>query len=100
MEANRLKPIDDVRIEMYADGVLKDAHQGSGYHTVQQAIEAAYNGIRANSLNIEDYVYVVKNLTTGTQARYRVNAGDHARLIPEEETDCPRNKIPACGPGE
>ena len=31
--------------------------------------------------DIENYAFTVKNLTTGTSARYRVNAGGHIHII-------------------
>ena len=84
MKNNRLKPENDVRIELYFGGKLQDSYQGSGYSTVEQAIDAAYAGTHVNHLNIEDYVFRVTDLTTGTSARYRINAGGHVRILPEE----------------
>lgn len=83
MSINRIYPVDDVRIELYFDGKLKDAYQGSGYDNIEEAIRAAYEGVRSNA-NIEDYVFDVKNLTTGTSGRYRINAGGNVTLLPQE----------------
>lgn len=81
---NRIKPIDDVRVEIIDDeGKKVDAYQGSGYHTVEEAVMAAYEGTADAHLDARDYVYVVKNLTTGSEARYRFNAHDHLRILPE-----------------
>ena len=84
MENNRIHPTDDVRVEFWFDGKEIDTWQGSGFHAVSQAVNAAYDGSERANLNIEDYVFTVKNLTTGTSARYRVNAGDNLRILPEE----------------
>lgn len=83
MSINRIYPVDDVRIELYFDGKLKDAYQGSGYDNIEEAIRAAYEGVRSNA-NIEDYVFDVENLTTGTSGRYRINAGGNVTLLPQE----------------
>lgn len=50
----------------------------------QLAVEAAYEGSNATHNPIEDYVWRVTNLSTGTSARYRVDAGGHLRILPEE----------------
>lgn len=81
MKANRLHPHDDVRIELYFNGKLEDAYQGSGYRTISEAINAAYSGSSRENLNIQDYVFDVADLTTGTSARYRVNAGGNITLL-------------------
>ena len=83
MAINRLYPQDDVRVEIYYDGKLKDAYQGSGYDTIEEAVRAAFGGVKSNA-NIEDFVYEVKDLTTGTTGRYRVNAGGNVTLLPQE----------------
>lgn len=83
MAINRLLPQDDVRIELYFNGKLKDAYQGSGYENIEEAIRAAFEGTDGN-LNIEDYVFEVKDLTTGTSGRYRINAGGNVTLLPQE----------------
>lgn len=87
MTTNRIHPIDEVMIEIYFEGRKVDTYEGSGYHTVDEAVKNAYDGSNRTPLEIEDYVFEVKNLATGTSARYRVNAGDHARLIPEEKVE-------------
>lgn len=84
MTQNRVHPQDDIHVDLYDEGKKIDAYQGSGYHSVEEAVTAAYEGSSRNSLNIEDYVFSVTNLTTGTSARYRVNAGGHLRILPEE----------------
>ena len=85
----------------------------TGFHNVEQAIASAYahftgteHGIvhpthASESLEsqpsffhyyrnpdsadnvIENFVFTVSNLTTGTSARYRVNAGGHVRILAE-----------------
>lgn len=84
MENNRIHPADDVRVELWFNGKEIDAWQSSGFHTVSQSVRAAYEATDRANLNIEDYIFTVKNLATGTSARYRINAGDHLRILPEE----------------
>lgn len=84
MKNNRIKPIDDVRVVLEYNGKEKDAYQGSGFHTVEEVVEAAYDSTDKGHLDIEDYVFLVKNLSTGTEARYRVNAGGNVKVLPEE----------------
>lgn len=84
MENNRINPSDDVRVEIYEGAHKVDTIVRSGLHNVGQAVEAAYEGSNATHNPIEDYVWRVTNLTTGTSARYRVNAGGHLRILPEE----------------
>lgn len=83
MKENRIRPIDDVMVEMYFDDKLVDTYQGSGYHTVEEAVRTAFEGSEREYVNIEDYVFRVINLTDSTSARYRVNAGGNVKLIPE-----------------
>lgn len=35
-------------------------------------------------MDIEDYVFRVTNLADNSSARYRINAGGNAKIIPEE----------------
>lgn len=84
MTANRIHPIDDVLVELYLDGKKADSYEGAGFHSVEQAIQNAYDGSERKNLNIEDYVFRVTNLADNTSARYRVNAGGNVKLIPEE----------------
>lgn len=84
MTANRIRPIDEVLVEFYYDGKKVDIYEGSGFHTVEEAIQNAYDGSARANVNIEDYVFRVTNLGDSTSARYRVNAGGNVKLIPEE----------------
>lgn len=84
MTANRIHRIDDVLVELYLDGKKVDTYKGSGFHSVEQAIQNAYDGSKCPNLNIEDYVFRVTDLVHNTSARYRVNAGGTIKLIPEE----------------
>lgn len=85
MTANRIHRIDDVLVELYLDGKKVDTYEGSGFHSVEQVIQNAYDGSKHPNLNIEDYVFRVTDLSHNTSARYRVNAGGNVKLIPEEE---------------
>lgn len=82
MTANRIHPADDVLVELYLDGKKVDSYEGSGYHSVEEAIRNAFDGSERANLNIEDYVFRVTNLADNTSARYRVNAGGNVKLIP------------------
>lgn len=80
---NRITPIDDIRVEIYENGRKVDAMQGAGFHTVEEAIRNAYEGsLQENP--IEDYVFSVENLSTGSMARYRLTAGGELRILPEK----------------
>lgn len=85
MNTNRIRPIDDVKVDIYFNGEKIDGYQGSGYHTVEEAVTAAYESSDRTRLGDEDYVYRVTNLTTGSTARYRFNAGENLKILPEEK---------------
>lgn len=55
MTENRIRPIDDIRIELYDDNGMVDAYQGSGYHTVDEAIRNAFDGVRSEMNIIQGY---------------------------------------------
>lgn len=84
MTVNRIHTIDEVMVEIYFEGKKVDTYQGSGFHTVDEAIRNAYEGSDRAPLQIEDYVFTVTDLKSGVSERYRVNAGNHVKLIPEE----------------
>lgn len=84
MIANRIHPVDNVLVELYLDGKKVDTYEGSGFHTVEQAVSNAFDNSGRADTNIEDYVFRVTNLADHTSARYRVNAGGNVKLIPEE----------------
>lgn len=84
MAANRIRPTDDVLVELYLEGKEVDTYEGSGFHTVDEAVRSAYESSKREYVNIEDYVFRVTNLAVHTSARYRVNAGGNVKLIPEE----------------
>ena len=84
MNANRIRPTDNVLVEIYLDGKEVDTYEGSGFHTVEQVVGNAFDNQERADTNIEDYVFRVTNLADHTSARYRVNAGGNVKLIPEE----------------
>ncbi len=84
MNANRIRPTDNVLVEIYLDGKEVDTYEGTGFHTVEQAVSNAFDNPERADTNIEDYVFRVTNLADHTSARYRVNAGGNVKLIPEE----------------
>ena len=84
MESDRLRPEDKVQVKAYEeDGELAAEGEATGFHTVREAIEATYESITddENKADIRDYVFEVSNITTGTSARYRVNAHGNVKLI-------------------
>lgn len=85
MTHNTIHPIDDVKIAIYLDGHKIDTYQGSGFHTLEEAIKNAYEGSDRTNVPDEDYVYEVTNMSSGTHARYRINAGGHVVILPEEQ---------------
>ena len=84
MENNRINLEDNIRVEIYDDGHKVDTVDLTGLHNVSDAVDAAYRNSKATFNPIEDYVWRVSNLTTDTSARYRVDAGGHLRILPEE----------------
>lgn len=84
MAVNRIRPIDDVLVELYLEGKKVDTYEGSGFHTIDEAVRSAYESSKREYVNIEDYVFRVTNLAEHTSVRYRVNAGGNVKLIPEE----------------
>ena len=84
MAVNRIRPIDDVLVELYLEGKKVDSYEGSGFHTIDEAVRSAYESSKREYVNIEDYVFRVTNLAEHTSARYRVKAGGNLKLIPEE----------------
>lgn len=84
MKVNRIHPTDEVAVDIYLDGKKVDSYKGSGIHTVEQAIQNAYDSSQRTNMDIEDYVLRVTNLADNSSARYRINAGGNAKIIPEE----------------
>jgi len=84
MTVNRIHTSDEVVVEIYFDGKKVDSCKESGFHTVEQAIQNACDGSLRTNMDIEDYVFRVTNLADDTSARYRINAGGNAKLIPDE----------------
>lgn len=83
MKTNRIMPADNVEVQIYNAKGLVDTFRGTGYHTVRQAVQNAYNASSRTHDSIVDYVYDVRNLTRGTEGRYLINAGGHLRILPE-----------------
>lgn len=84
MERDRLRPDDKVMVKVYEDtGELAAESEATGFHTVREAIEATYESITddENKADMRDYVFEVSDITTGTSARYRVNAHGNIKLI-------------------
>lgn len=84
MTANRLHPDDRVLVEIYSEGMKVDAYEGTGFHSIDRAVRLAYDNSQRATMDIEDYVFRVTDLSDHTSARYRVNAGGNVKVIPEE----------------
>lgn len=84
---NRLQLTDRVKVEILDNGRVAATYEGTGYHNVTDAIAAAYDSTTRTAKPAEDYVYRVTDLTTGSAARYRINAGGHVRILPEETAE-------------
>lgn len=81
-ETERLHPNDDVRVEIEnINGDVVTTYKGSGFSTIDEAINAAYNANPVLLGDMADYVYCVTNRETGVTRRYRINAGGNAKLI-------------------
>lgn len=80
MEANRLRPADRVQVQISDDTRRLGRFEGTGYHNIEEAVEAAYEAEHIEEPR-EDLVYTVTDMTTGTTERYRFNAHGHLRLI-------------------
>lgn len=72
---------DQVKVKIFGpDGSLLYEGEGSGYHTIENAIEETLS--RASiSISPEDCVFEVSNETTGVVHKYRFNAHGHLKLI-------------------
>ena len=80
METNRIRKEDVVRVDIECDGRKVGEIKRGGFHTVAEAIEAAYAEEGA-SYPKEDCVFTVVNETEGTSERYRINAHGNVKLI-------------------
>lgn len=83
MIANRLHAADRVQVEIYLEGKEVGSYEGTGFHNVEQAVQDAVRRSGRSVKNIEDYVFRVTDLSDGTSARYRINAGGNLKLIVE-----------------
>lgn len=68
---------------IYLEGKEVGSYEGSGFHNVEQAVQDAVRRSGRSVKNIEDYVFRVTDLSDGTSARYRINAGGNLKLIVE-----------------
>lgn len=84
MIANRLHTADRVLVEIYLEGKEVGSYEGTGFHNVEQAVQDAVRRSGRAVEDIEDYVFRVTDLSDGTSARYRINAGGNLKLIVEE----------------
>lgn len=84
MIANRLHTADRVLVEIYLEGKEVGSYEGTGFHNVEQAVQDAVRRSGRAGEDIEDYVFRVTDLSDGTSARYRINAGGNLKLIVEE----------------
>lgn len=79
--ADRLHRQDKVKVEIYDDNADEiGVEEITNVTEVIDAIRDAANQAHLPN-DIRDYTFKVSNLTTGTVARYRVNAHHHLHLI-------------------
>lgn len=82
---NHLSPSDSVKVEILSPtGYCVSTWQGSGFSNLTQAVQAAYSGSNDLHMPPEDYVYTVTDLARHTSGQYRIDAGGHLRILPEE----------------
>ena len=82
METNRIHPGDKIQVMIYnPEGKKIDTYDGSEFHTVGDAVRAAFESSNQNSEDIRDYVFRVFNATESTSHRYRVNDHGNVKLI-------------------
>lgn len=82
MEAHdSLKLDNQVSVTIFGpDGTSLYQSTGTGFHNLETAINAALTNASL-TVNPEDCVFEVSNLTTDISHRYRINAHGHLKLI-------------------
>ena len=76
-----LKPADQVTVTILGnDGSRLYQSTNTGYHSIEVAVSDALANANL-SVNPEDCVFEVSNLTSGVSHRYRINAHGHLKLI-------------------
>ena len=76
-----LKRNDEVTVKIFnADNNLVYSGSGSGYHSLEQAIESSIQKVSENIIP-EDCVFEVTNATTDISHKYRLNAHGNIKLI-------------------
>lgn len=85
MTTNRLELNDKVNVKVAVEGCTVGEFNGTGFHSVEEAMDAAYEAEAADYPR-QDCVFTVTDVTNGTSARYRFNAHNHKALLPEERT--------------
>lgn len=81
MEANRLHPDDEVKVEIFdQDNVCVETYKGKGFNNVAQAIRSAceYSELPDDWRN---YTFRVTDMPDSTTERYRINENNHVKLI-------------------
>ena len=82
MEINRIRPGDKIQVMIYdPDGKKIDTYDGTGFHTIGDAVRSAFESSNRNTEDIRDYVFRVFNVSESTSERYRVNAHGNVTLI-------------------
>lgn len=79
MEANRIRPTDEVKVEVkHADGTHSTITV-TGQHDIDDVIRAA--SLQAGIYTRDTDVYEITDEKTGVTSSYRINAHGHPRLI-------------------
>lgn len=81
METNRIKNGERVKVLIYnEEEMMVFSTEFTDVNTVSEAVERAYAD-SALPDDIRDFVFSVVDMSTGTEASYRVNAGGNVVLI-------------------
>lgn len=81
METNRIQAGNRVKVLINnEDATLLFSTEYTDVETVSQAIGRAFKDSGLYE-DIGDFVFTVVNMTTGTEAQYRVTAGGHIKMI-------------------
>ncbi len=78
----RIDTSDNIKVEIFnTNGDKVATYKGTGFHSVSDAVNAAFDAKMNENSDREAFVYVVTDVTSGISERYRINAGGNVRLI-------------------
>lgn len=71
-----------MRVEVFdAEGRPLGKYEGSGMHTIEEAVRAAADSLDISTESAQVCVYAVTDETDGVTSRYRFNAHGNLHLI-------------------